>query len=901
MKKTIATVLAAFALLTQAPAQNTINILYNGTTAKVTIPKTITDVTSSVNGAHVTITAAQDPEDDKEYTYRVKGKSTDGSLTLVQDANHKHKLTLQLDGVTLTSTKGAAIDIQCKKRIAVELVDRTVNTLADATSGAQKAALNFMGHAEFEGGGTLNVTGNTKHAINAKEYIELKKTTGTINILGAVSDGIHCGKNEPGQNYFEMKGGTVNIQNVGGDGIDTDDFGVVNIKDGAVSINLSGNSKEALKADSTVKIKSGLVNIVVTGQDSKAIRACDSVIISGGQVFVNIEGDGSKAIKAKYDTRVKGAAAVSISDGTTNIMQRAATYTVANATDNSDDTARCMGISADGDLIQTGGTATIIATGGDAYPCVVKGVEQLRGGTMTQTVVPWKVSTDSYQYDMTAYVKVTASKVALTDYSQVAVGAFIGNNCVGYGVFESAAYGIIRLRNSSATKSAITFKLYDRATRQEYTLTPSSAVTFASTGIVGTPSAPLTLNYAKSSQDGDTKVTIGNVGVAGFSSNKDLDFSKVSGLSAWIATGFSNGNILLSRVQTVSAGTGVYLKADKAGTFTVPTTTEEPYYENFFRSVVRTATIPQFEYVAGTNCQTLSFATSQTTGKPAFFPNTANKTYKDNKMYLCLPASMIDAPTTGNATGATIDVKVTSVGVAGFSCNENLDFSKVSGLSAWIATGYRGGNILLSRVNIVPAGTGIYVKANKAGTFKVPVTTAQACYKNMFVGVPNGATVGQYEFVDGTPYSTLSFATSQTTGKPAFFPNTGEKKYAAGKMYLRMPSTLLTSTASARGLGLEFLDTEETYDLQMDDLPFSTDISDAMQRMVVDGEDQPTDIMDKHSGIYDLQGRRVSSAEVNSCVPSDAGNQKSGASLSGSRSSLKKGVYIIDSHKVVIK
>jgi len=881
MKKTLTIVLVAFGLLTQTPAQSTISIVYSGTTATVTIPASITDVTSSVNGAHVTITSAQDPKDTNEYTYRVSGTSTNGSLTLAQDDDHKHKLTLQLAGVTLTNPDGAAIDVQCKKRIAVELVDGTVNTLTDAAKGAQKAALNFWGHAEFEGGGTLNITGNTKHAINAKEYIELKKTTGTINILGAVSDGIHCGKNEPEMNYFHMKGGTVNIKNVGGDGIDTDDNGVVRIKDGAVSMTLSGNSKEGLKADSTVKIKGGLVNIVVTGQDSKAIRACDSVIIKGGQVFVSVDGDGSKAIKAKYDTKVKGAATVIISDGTTDIRLRGKTYTEVGATATSENTSRCMGISADGDLIQTGGTVNTVAIGGDAYGCNVKGIEQLRSGTMTQTVIPWKINTDTNQYDMTAYVTVTASGVPVTDYSQVVVGAFINNLCVGYGVFESADYGIIRLRNSSTTKFPVTFKLYDRATRQEYDLTSSQDVTFASMGIVGTPSSPLKLSFKKSIQDGDTKVSISKVGVAGFSSNENLDFSKVSGVSAWIATGFSGGSIQLSRIYAVPAGTGVYLKADKAGTYTIPTTSEKPYYVNFFQSVVRSATIPPFEYIGGANCQTLSFATSQTTGKPAFFPNTADKTYKDNKMYLCLPVDIIDAPTTGNITDATVDVKVTSVGVAGFSSNKNLDFSKTSDVSAWIATGFRDGKILLSRINIVPAGTGIYVKASKAGTYKVPVTTATACYKNMFVGVPNGATVGRYEYVDGIQYSTLSFATSQTTGKPAFFPNMGEKTYNTGKMYLRMPTSQLTSASSARAFDLEFLDTEE--------MGNTTGICEASPLNEDDGAHQSSGEMinDGSTGspqVYDLQGRRIESSMFK--VQS---------------SKIKRGVYIQNGRKVIVK
>jgi hypothetical protein len=40
--------------------------------------------------------------------------------------------------------------------------------------------------------------------------------------------------------------------------------------------------------------------------------------------------------------------------------------------------------------------------------------------------------------------------------------------------------------------------------------------------------------------------------------------------------------------------------------------------------------------------QTLTFATSKTTGKPGFFPITEDKTYGAGKMYLRLPADLIN-------------------------------------------------------------------------------------------------------------------------------------------------------------------------------------------------------------------------------------------------------------------
>lgn len=181
-------------------------VAYNGDKASVENPFFLTGVSVTTNGAYVTV---NNTNTSTEYTTELSGSTSDGGFTYQGD----YKTTIVLNGVSITSNKGAAVDIQCGKRVALELKKGTVNTLVDAANGKQKAALYCKGHLEIDKTGTLNVTGNTAHAISAKEYIQLKKSTGTINILGAKSDGIHC------KQYFSAKGFTVNISNIEGDGI----------------------------------------------------------------------------------------------------------------------------------------------------------------------------------------------------------------------------------------------------------------------------------------------------------------------------------------------------------------------------------------------------------------------------------------------------------------------------------------------------------------------------------------------------------------------------------------------------------------------------------------------------------------------------------------------------------
>lgn len=516
MKRTFIT-LCATALLTAAQAQ-TIDITYSGNTATVSIPDGVTGVTSAVSGANVSIKAADDLE--TEYTYRLSGTSSDGSFTLTG----KYKLTLQLDGLNLTNAHaGAAIDIECGKRINVQLIDGTVSRLTDSggSKAKQKAAFYFKGHAEFEGKGTLFVTGKFGHAISAKEYMELKRSLGTINVLGAVKDGLHCGRDipDPEKNYFMMTGGTVNIMNVQGDGIDSGDYGTIRIMGGNVSVNV-GEGASGLKADSIVSISGGNINVAVNGQDAEAIRARYLADISGGTITATVQGDGSKGIKAKRidpatdpieaaEQTVTQGGYLRISGGTLDIQVQGGNILTPQQ-DTDPDTTKCMGISTDADFAMTAGNVSITAFGPEARTYNVKGSETRTGGTLDLACSPWAVNAADYQYDMSAYVQVTLDGTPLTSYDGLAIGAFIGEDCVGYAVLgesltggsPDSPIGLMRLRANSTEPTELSFRLYNYADGSEQNLTPDQVVTFVSYALVGTPEAPLRLALPAEQPDG---------------------------------------------------------------------------------------------------------------------------------------------------------------------------------------------------------------------------------------------------------------------------------------------------------------------------------------------------------------------------------------------------------------
>lgn len=275
-----------------AETPSAFQVEYDGATAKIRNPYLLQGVTVDVKDAHVTINNSNVSD---ELSFELSGSTSDGSLLY----NGEYKATFVLNGVNITNPSGAAIDIECGKRIALELKKNTENTLADGVGGDWKAALYCKGHLEIDKAGILNVMGNTKHAISAKEYIQLKKSEGVINILAAKGDGIHC------QQYFLANGYTINIKKAEGDGIQAElsgdepyeqeyADGSIFIQGGTINIASSAADISGLKADTDITINeeksTPSITISTTGNGSKGIKADGKLVVSAGDINVSTTG-----------------------------------------------------------------------------------------------------------------------------------------------------------------------------------------------------------------------------------------------------------------------------------------------------------------------------------------------------------------------------------------------------------------------------------------------------------------------------------------------------------------------------------------------------------------------------------------------------------------------------------
>ena len=261
MKKLLLSIITiTCAIAAHAINDDNVEIVYNGTTAEVTIAPNIADVVTVTSGTSSHVIIKSDTES-TEIIYSLKGTSDDGSFTL----NGSYKCEIDLNGLTLTNPSGPALNIQNGKRVAISAKKGTTNTLTDGSNKDYNGCIHCKGHLEFKGKGELNVVGNSKHAIYSKEYTSLKNLT--LNITSAKKDGIHCGE------YFLMEadGATVTISNTGDDGIQCEMTGETSTGETA---------KHEDEDTGNVYLEGGTLTIKDFG--GKTIKADGEIIVTGG-------------------------------------------------------------------------------------------------------------------------------------------------------------------------------------------------------------------------------------------------------------------------------------------------------------------------------------------------------------------------------------------------------------------------------------------------------------------------------------------------------------------------------------------------------------------------------------------------------------------------------------------
>jgi hypothetical protein len=316
-------------------------ITFAADTVSVNNPFEGNGVSIERNGQHVVATSTVT---DREVTYVLSGVTANGSLKIYGS----YKFGLALNGAGITNPRGATINIQCKKKITLTLVDQTVNRLIDGsayeyTDGEDmKGTLFSEGQLNVYGSGTLEVRGKNKHAICTDDYFRMY--AGSIRVKEAASDGVHA------NDEVTVEGGDLNVR-AAGDGVESEKSSLT-VTGGTVSIVTTGQKGHGLKSAGATAISgSPNVEIIVYGNASKGISSGAEMSIGGGSLAISTSGD------ALYDAAAADVTSPSGVKCDGNMEITGGSITILSVGKGG------KGISVDGELTVSDGVVKITTTG----------------------------------------------------------------------------------------------------------------------------------------------------------------------------------------------------------------------------------------------------------------------------------------------------------------------------------------------------------------------------------------------------------------------------------------------------------------------------------------------------------------------------------------------------------
>ncbi len=163
-----------------------------------------------------------------------------------------------------------------------------------------------------------------------------------------------------------------------------------------------------------------------------------------------------------------------------------------------------------------------------------------------------------------------------------------------------------------------------------------------------------------------------------------------------------------------------------------------------------------------------------------------------------------------NIVVKSFSITISDAGIATGCFDDDLNFSEVTGVKAYIASGFNPetGKVLMTNVTEVPAGTGFLVKGEE-GTYKIPAAETKYVYVNMLVGTLEETTVAKT--TEDNSYTNYVLANDATNGVGFYLAD--NNTVSANRAYLQIPTSAVATGGASEAktiISLSFDDEDDT-------------------------------------------------------------------------------------------
>ena len=281
--------------------------------------------------------------------YKVSGTLANGQI--VVDAYQSSKVWVELAGVDITCEEDAAFRVNQADKVFLTLKEGTVNSLTSGETYSDTALSDNAGGTIFShddltinGSGTLTVTANYKHGIDANDSLVI--TGGNITVT-AVDDGLHANDS-------------------------------VRLTNTELTIDAGD---DAIHCDTEIIVESGEIQIPSCHEGLEAPQ----ITVTGGNITIYSEDDGFNANGAGGSGF--GFITGNEADGTVESIDSRITISGGNITIISENARDSDGLDSNGDIYISGGTVLVSLsnTGSNSaidYASESGGVCVITGGTV---------------------------------------------------------------------------------------------------------------------------------------------------------------------------------------------------------------------------------------------------------------------------------------------------------------------------------------------------------------------------------------------------------------------------------------------------------------------------------------------------------------------------------------